>query len=371
VTAPRKTYWTAADLLTTDFPPIKWAVENVIVEGLNLFAGPPKVGKSWAALGVAVAVASGGIAFSSIPVHEGDVLYLALEDTPRRLAERLRKVLGVDSAPTRLSFVTVLPPLADGGIEQISGWLAVHPDARLVVIDVFARVRGRRDPRANPYDADYAAMSELQSLAGRHNVAILLLHHTRKQAADDFLDEVNGSQGLAGAADSIIVLKRMRGSADAELHVTGRDVDEVSYALQFDPAHGLWSMLDGRASDYKLGDTRQAILRHLREVEAATPKQIATALKLNYEAVKKTCKRMSDDDQLDTDGQGTYFIPLQNPVPPVPGVPDEPSDRDTGDTRDTFEQGEVIPLYGCPMHPGTPINTDNGKCPLCILGGAS
>src|SRR5262249_10499119 len=140
MTAQRKTYWTAADLLTTDFPPIRWAVENVIVEGLNLFAGPPKVGKSWAALGVAVAVASGGIAFSSIRVDEGAVLYLALEATPRRLAERLRKVVGVESPPQRLSFVTDLPPLADGGIEQIGGWLAVHPDARLVVIDVFARV---------------------------------------------------------------------------------------------------------------------------------------------------------------------------------------------------------------------------------------
>src|SRR5262245_7794859 len=104
MSATRKTYWTAADLLPTDFPPIKWAVENVIVEGLNLFAGPPKVGKSWAALGVAVAVASGGIAFSSIPVDEGDVLYLALEDTPRRLSDRLCKVLGGAGPPSRLSF---------------------------------------------------------------------------------------------------------------------------------------------------------------------------------------------------------------------------------------------------------------------------
>ena len=92
-------------------------------------------------------------------------------------------------------------------------------------------------------------------------------------------------------------------------------------------------MLDGPASDYALGDTRQAILQHLRGVESATPKQIAMALSLNYETVKKTCRRMADAGQLDTDGQGTYF-PLVSGVPPVPGVPDEPGDGTPG-TRGT------------------------------------
>jgi hypothetical protein len=368
MTAQRKTYWTAADLLTTDFPPIKWAVDNVIVEGLNLFAGPPKVGKSWAALGVGVAVARGGVAFSSIPVDEGDVLYLALEDTPRRLAERLRKVLAGGPPPDRLSFVTDCPPITDGGIEKISGWLAQHPSARLVVIDVFARVRGRRDPRANAYDADFAAMSTLQSLAGEYNVAILLLHHTRKASADDFLDEVNGSQGLAGAADSIIVLKRTRGSADAELHVTGRDVDEAVYALQFDPNIGVWSMLDGPASDYRLGDTRHRVLAHIRDQGSATAKQLADVLHIKHDTARQTVKRMADAGQLDTDGRGTYFEPGLSPVTPVTASHPESPDRDSRDRCDSSEQGEVIPLHGCPIHPGTPINTSNGKCPKCILG---
>jgi hypothetical protein len=365
VTPPRKkTVWTALDLLTADFPPPRWAVPGVLAEGLNLLAGPPKIGKSWLALNVAVAVVTGGLAFGSLEVDQGEAVYLALEDTPRRLADRLRKVLGQDATPEGLTFVTEFPPISDGGPNQLSEWLAVHPKVRLGVVDVFARIRGRNDPTASSYDVDYAAMAALKSLADKHNISLLVVHHTRKAAADDFLDMVSGTQGIAGAADGVLVLKRMRGRADAELHVTGRDVDEATYALKFAADIGTWQMLAGPAADYALGDTRQAILRYLREVGAAAPKLIAMTLHLNYETVKKTCKRMADDGQLDTDGQGTYF-PLISAVPPVPGVPDESRDGDTGDARDSPHEGaDVVSLFRCPKHPDAPLTPD-GRCPLC------
>jgi hypothetical protein len=356
VTDPRKTFWTAADLLATDFPEPRWAVPGLLAEGVNLLAGAPKIGKSWAALNIAVAVASGGKAFGRIDVDPGDALYLALEDPPRRLAERLRKVLGQDETPASLNFVTASPPITEGGLDHLGAWLTAHPDARLVIIDVFARIRGRGDATASAYDVDYTAMAALKTLADRHSIACLVVHHTRKAAADDFLNEVSGTNGLAGAADAVLVLRRMRGSADAELHITGRDVDEAAYALSFDASLGAWQMLDGAASDYALGDTRQAILRHLRMVESATPKQIAAALSLNYETVKKTCKRMADDGQLDTSGQGHYFTPL-SPVPSVPAVPlasevndsggseGDHGDRDTRDARDSPPEGDVVALF--------------------------
>jgi hypothetical protein len=336
VTDPRKTFWTATDLLTTDFPEPRWAVPGVLAEGVNLLAGAPKIGKSWAALNIAVAVASGGKAFGRIDVDSGDVLYLALEDPPRRLAERLRKVLGQDETPANLNFVTASPPITDGGLDHLSAWLAGHPDARLVIIDVFARIRGRGDPTASPYDVDYNAMATLKTLADRHGIAVLVVHHTRKAADADFLNEVSGTNGLAGAADAVLVLKRMRGSADAELHVTGRDVDEAAYALSFDASLGAWQMLDGAASDYALGDTRQAILRYLREVEAAAPKQIAEAIGAAHNTVKVTCHRMVKDEQLDTDGRGHFFAPVK-PVTPVTAVTEDASGY-TGYTGYTFEE---------------------------------
>lgn len=397
-----QTYWTAAELVTADFPDPRWAVPGLLAEGVNLLAGAPKVGKSWAALNIAVAVASGGRALGKIDVTSGDVLYLALEDTPRRLAERLRKVLGPDPAPRGLAFATASPSLPDGGAAKIGDWLTEHPCARLVIVDVFARIRGRSSDNASAYDLDYAAMSALKQIADRHRIALLVVHHTRKAASEDFLHEVSGTNGLAGAADAVLVLKRMRGSADAELHVTGRDVDEHSYALSFDADLGAWRMLAGPAGDYALGDTRQRILRHLRSVGAATPKEITEALGLNHNTAKVNCKRMTDDGQIDTDGNGHYF-PVQ-PVTPVTDVIHDHDDSHTGyrgytpdrvaptasrsqgsedsvspdlrtlaepsrDAENTQRSAEdasngVTQLCG---HPSSVINTENRQCALCIV----
>jgi hypothetical protein len=249
-------------------------------------------------------------------------------------------VLGKDTAPERLTFAVYCEALPAGGAGRIATWLDSHPGARLVVLDVLARVRGVAPNNMSSYDADYLAMGALKRLADRYGVAILVVHHTRKASAEDFTDTVSGTNGLAGSADAVLVLRRSRGKAAAELHVTGRDVAEAEYALDFDPRSGHWQMLDGPASDYSLGDTRKAILGHLRTVPGGTPRQIADALELNYETAKKTCKRMFDDDQLDTDGQGLYFLP-SIPVPPVPAVPDVKGSGDTGDARDTPTGGRA------------------------------
>lgn len=313
---PRRTHWNAAELLAATFPEPRWAVPGLVAEGLTLFVGAPKVGKSWAAWNLAVAIASGGMAFGKIAVSEGDVLYLALEDTGRRLQSRLLKVLAGAAAPERLTISTTCSTLDNGGAKEIGEWLSGHPDARLVIIDVFARIRGRAGPQSSAYESDYGPTSVLKALADEHGVAILVVHHTRKASSEDFLDEVSGTQGLAGAADCIVVLKRGRGSADGVLHVTGRDVEEAEYALTFSAEHGAWQLLDGPAAEHTLGETRQRILRYVREKGSATPKQVTEALGIDHELAKQTCYRMSKAGQLDTDGRGTYL----SPVTPVTAV---------------------------------------------------
>ena len=314
-TPTRRTSWTATELLSHVFPELTWAVRYLLAAGLNILAGPPKVAKSWWALNVAVAVAAGGKALGRIDVEPGAVLYLALEDTGRRMQDRLRKVLGDSPAPAGLTIAMECERMPEGA-DRIRGWLADHPDARLVVVDVFARVRARSDPRMNLYDADYAAASALKAIADEYGVAMLVVHHTRKGAAEDFLDSVNGSQGLAGCADAVLVLSRARNTSQAVLKVTGRDIEEAQYALEFAADIGAWQMLDGPASDYDLGDTRRRILEYVREHEGATPSQIADATGIKLNTVKVNVRRMVDDQQLDTDGNGHYMAPL-SPVTPV------------------------------------------------------
>lgn len=315
----RRTSWTLTDLMAADFPAPRWAVPGVIPEGVTLFAGPPKVGKSWLLLGLSIAVASGGVALGRITVDPGEVLYLALEDTPRRLQSRAGKILQGAQPPDGLTLSTACPPLPDGGAEAIAGWLDRNPGARLVIIDVFARVRGPVAPGTSAYDADYRAVERAKDIADSYGVAVVLCHHTRKMASPDFLAEVSGTNGLAGAADTIVALKRSRGEADAVLHITGRDVDESELAMEFAADVGAWNLLDGPASDYTLSETRRAILRCVREHEGAGPKRIAEATGIDAAAVKVALGRMVDDGQLDQAGRGHYIAP-PTPVTSVTSV---------------------------------------------------
>jgi hypothetical protein len=351
-----RTAWTADQLMAAEFPEPKWAVPGILAEGVNLLAGPPKVGKSWLSLGLALAVADGGRAFDAVPVEGGPVLYLALEDTPRRLQTRMGKFLGGRRAPAGLTLVTECPSFPQGGSDAIAGWLDRNPDARMVVIDVFAKMRGPAPQGVSAYDADYVAVGHAKRLADHFGIAVVLVHHVRKAGSEDFLTEVSGTNGIAGAADATLVLKRARGQADGILHVTGRDVDEAEYALQFHAAAGAWQLLEGPASDHMVGDTRAAILRHVRENPGARPKEIAAALPhIDADTIRRTCSRMAEAGQLAKDTTGRYFPDLaaraQN-TPGVSGLSDCPDSAADQHERPGQPQEELSGLSDLPpTHP--------------------
>lgn len=338
-TPDRRISWTAPQLLAATFPAPRWAVPGVIAEGLTVLAGAPKVGKSWLGLGLAVAVATGGTALGRIDLTDcsGPVLYLALEDTPRRLQARLEQVLAGNPPPENLTISTECPPLPAGGSQRIADWCTRHTEARLVVIDVFARVRGPIPPGVPTYQADYTAVSAVKRIADKHAVAVLLVHHTRQASADDWMDTVSGTNGVVGAADTVAVLARTRGQADAVLRVTGRDIDDAEHPLRFDAGLGAWQLLDGPAEDYQLADTRRAILRYVRRHPGARPKAISTAIGVRYETVKRTCARMAGDNQITSNRAGGYTDPLQ----PVPPVPDSESAQAT-DRAGKGQQGDTL-----------------------------
>jgi hypothetical protein len=300
--------WTADALMDAEFPAPRWAVPGLLAEGVTLMAGSPKVGKSWLSLGLGLAVASGGRALDMIPVEPGPVLYLALEDTARRLQSRMRIVLAGLPAPRNLTLATGCPPLTQGGDTAIAAWLDAQRGARMVVIDVFAKVRGNSAPGASAYDADYAAVSRVKRLADHYGVAVVLVHHVRKAGAEDFLAEVSGTNGLAGAADTTLVLKRARGQADAVLHATGRDIDETEWALHFHAAAGAWQLLEGPSREHTLGDTRAAVLRFVREHQGARPKEIADGLGFDGPLIRQTLSRMADAGQIRRSADGSYWL---------------------------------------------------------------
>jgi hypothetical protein len=296
-----------ADLLSEELPPARWIVPDLLPEGVTLLAGKPKIGKTWLAQGLALAIAKGSVALGVKPVEAGEVLYLALEDNKRRLHKRFKKLVNEDP-PRGLSAAIEWPCLDEGGDEWIAYWCATHPAARLVVIDTLKKVRPRTNTHRAVYDVDYEALEPLIPIANEHSVAILVLHHQRKMDAEDPLDTISGSTGLSGGVDGAMVLKRDRGSADAYLFVDGRDVEEPGeYALRWDAQLASWQLL-GDAEEYRIGETRAKILRTLLEAapESMSPMDVALETDEPIDNVRQTLRRMDIDGQVKKVGYGKY-----------------------------------------------------------------
>lgn len=236
-----------ADLLSMDFAPIRWAIEGLFPEGLTIISGPPKIGKSWMGLDLCIAVAMGGYAFGRFKAHSGQALMLSLEDNERRLKDRLAKRLNGVALNRNFHGTTSWRRLDDGGLEDLNNWLNTHPDTRLVIIDTIQKIKARPRSKGNAYENDYESYGELQRLALTHRCCILLMHHNRKSEsrdAGDPLEAISGSIGITGTMDTIAMLRRPRGSSGATMTITGRDVSEASYVMEFDKLLCGWTVLD-------------------------------------------------------------------------------------------------------------------------------
>lgn len=302
---------TAQALKAKTFKPITWVVVDLIPDGLSMLAGKPKLGKSWLMLNTAVAVATGGWVLD-VKCAQGDVLYAALEDNERRLKSRMAKVCQLGEWPAKLTFWTSMARVEEGGLEQLREWIAAAENPRLIVIDVFSKVKRPKSGSEGLYDADYLAASPLKTLADETGVAIVIVHHLRKMSADDDpLDAVSGSTGLTGAMDTILVLNRK--SDGVTLYGRGRDIEELEKAVEFDRQTCRWSML-GDAREVRISDERRKIIDALRaEAEPMSPTQLADVTDMIGNNVRRLLFSMARDGEIKKAGRGKYTLPDINP----------------------------------------------------------
>lgn len=308
-----------ATLMGRTFELPRWAIDNLIPEGLTVFAGKPKLGKSWMALDWGLAVAAGGDAMHSYRTDPGSVLYLAFEDSERRMQDRVKKLNGhllSREALERFEYRTEHAGLTDGGIGQLDQWLTAHQDARLVVIDTFARFRGEVQGR-DKYSEDYLAAGALHSLAKKHRIAIVTIHHLRKESAEDWLDRVSGTNGLTAAADTVCGLFRDRGQHDATLRVVGRDIEELDLALTYDD--GKW-IDHGNAAAYRTTKERREVLEVLEDLGGeGKVGDIAKALSKTVAAVSRLLGALDKENLVYSVKYGVYALKQdKGGTPPKP-----------------------------------------------------
>jgi DNA-binding CsgD family transcriptional regulator len=283
-------------------PPVRWAIPEILPEGLTLLAGKPGLGKSWLALSLALSVAAGGMALGTQPVTQGDVLYLALEENARCLQARARQLLAsMTGVPSGMECALDWPRLGEGGLTSLEAYLQAHLNTRLVVIDTWARLAPPSGKRRCPqYEGDYEALTPLKRLADTYHVSILAVHHLRKTTSCDVLDEVTGSIGMTGAVDGTLILKRERGQMEGSLLVTGRAIErEQQLTLSFDAAAALWTLV-GNAEEVGRTRARQEILELLREQgpDGMSPREIAESLQKNYHTTRSLLRKMEDTGEV-------------------------------------------------------------------------
>ena len=228
------------ELYDTVYPPRKPIVNDLLYSGTYLFVGAPKVGKSFFMGQLAYHVAM-GLPLWEYEVHQGTVLYLALEDDYARLQRRLSRMFGVEET-SNLYFATQAKSVSEGLDQQLEGFIREHPDVRLIIIDTLQKVREIGGDRYS-YASDYEIVTKLKTFSDKYGICLLVVHHTRKMEAEDSFDMISGTNGLLGAADGGFVLsKEKRTSNAAVLDVTGRDQEDQRLHLTKNPKTLVWEL---------------------------------------------------------------------------------------------------------------------------------
>ena len=230
------------ELMEKEFEELGYAIEEILPHGLFLAAGSPKIGKSWLALDMCIAVATGGQLWD-FAARQGDVLYLALEDNYRRLQKRIKAVEADRIEISKLHLATASLGINDGLLEQTQNFIADHNNTKLIVIDTLEHIRNSEYDK-NMYAYDYRDMTKLREITDKHELTLLLIHHTRKMYDPDPLNTISGSTGLVGAVDGVYVLeKTKRASSKGKLTIANRDTKDFCFIVDFDRDNCRWLLV--------------------------------------------------------------------------------------------------------------------------------
>ena len=262
-------------------PPV---IDGLLYPGAYLFVGAPKVGKSFLMAQLAYHVST-GLPLWGYPVRQGTVLYLALEDDHRRLQERLYRMFGTDGTDN-LYFAIYAKQLGGGLEEQLKRFVQEHPDTRLIIIDTLQKIREAGGDKYS-YGNDYDIIGKLKQFADQTSLCLLLVHHTRKQQADDKFDMISGTNGLLGAADGAFLLqKEKRTDRAATLELSGRDQQDQRLHLNRDMERLVWELERAETELWKappdpILEAVAALVTADRPMWAGTATELVQALQLD------------------------------------------------------------------------------------------
>ena len=303
-------------LMIENIPELKFAVPKILPEGLICIAGRPKAMKSWTALLIAYSVQN-ALELWGQQCEQGDTLYLALEDSKRRMKSRIQK-LGFSelNAPT----INLEAPYLNMGLEEsIQEWINSVSNPKLVVIDTLARVKPKtKRTTGTVYDLDNELLRKIQKLGMDNGITIAFITHLSKASQDYSFDKITGSVGLQGMTDAMWLLDRGDNQPNASLVGRGRDIEDFEYSLEWDDDQWRYKY-KGIKWEIELSENRKVILEHMKYLlsqgkKEVSPKDVYTrmgfkATQKEAKNISKTMERMLKDHSI-TSGKvyGTYSL---------------------------------------------------------------
>jgi hypothetical protein len=320
-TVPKKTFntTTAYDLMQKTIAPLLWIILKLLPGGLTLLAGKPKSAKSWFALEVAIAVATGQQALGYFQTVQSKVLGLFLEDSEESLRERLD--LLVDNASELLKNLDLAfdcSPFAGGGVDQLISYIEANPETKLIIIDTWARFRPSRKQSGDIYTEDYTDLAILHSIAKKNGIAILLIHHAKKGTSEDPYDSVLGSTALSGAADTTLLLQRQPGQESGVLLCRGRRLRDQAFNVTFEDC--VWTCA-GLREEVSASEASQLVRDFLLGAEGPQGQtQIADGISKKPDATRKLLQRMLKRGEIERSLlKGKYTLPPEDALYGPPG----------------------------------------------------
>lgn len=240
---------TGEELLAKEIRGIPFVVKDLIPVGLALLAGAAKAGKSWLALWLCIAIAKGETVWG-YESQQCTTLYLCYEDNEIRIQNRLLNI--TDEAPSNVHFCTEVSKLGGELETRIKNFITEHEDTKLIIIDTLQTIR--LPNTESTYSNDYSDLTILKSLADEYKIAIILVHHFRKQKDGDVFNQITGSTGLQGAVDTMFTLAQSkRGEKSAVLSCVGRDIESRELELERNEDN-IWIKLSDSLSESNLFD---------------------------------------------------------------------------------------------------------------------
>ena len=299
---------TLTHLIADDIAPPKQLFTGLMHDGMLLFGGKSKRGKSWLIFDLAIALAVGRAGFRHFPCPAPmPVLYLALEDGRARLQGRAKAIQPNLTTANDFHLRYSFPPLAHGGIEALHAEISCYHYG-LVIIDVLAKLETSATSKSERgYHDVYDMFTPLQELRKHHPFCLAMLTHLRKQEADDVFDALMGSVAYQGAQDVLWVLERKPKDDFAFLHIRDKDAEEKTIALRFLDGH--WEYI-GEGEEYEVSRDSRKIIQVLnqekRDLSIPEIMKAGDFAESKYAYIRNVLVTLVKDDFIHRTKQGRY-----------------------------------------------------------------